>query len=210
MEANKNIFASSFTLIIILIILYLYMFNPILLSLNEMGTIKLLYPLALIFFLSKKNFSLFTVYPKESLIFLLLALFTLIRAGFGGDITLTRVMIVSFIENIIIANAIVFLIVKYLPKFDLRTLIIYTSFVGSLITLACILNPSMNIYIKTQIIVTSNLMEEMDFRGFGIAESLTFSYGVLQGIAASLCLLDMHKKKVLYVFYTIASHISNV
>jgi hypothetical protein len=91
--------------------------------------------------------------------------------------------IVSWIPNIAGNN---------IQKVFIRYLLI-TASVGAAITVACILNPSFNEFVRSS--VNKVAYEAMDeyranvvYRGFGISEVLTYSYGIIQGMFFVLCL----------------------
>ena len=125
--------------------------------------------------------------------------YTLFRTAFGGDDSAIRVFAVAFYENIFISIFLMVFLVN-LKKSDWLDSIIITGIVGALISVFSLLNPSINLFIK-DIQVLSEFSMESDFRSFGLAEGLTFSYGISQAII--LCLLIINsKKRMLFLLFT--------
>jgi hypothetical protein len=183
----------------IIVALYVFINNPILVSLGGIGTIKILYLLAfayLIFF--KKLSELFNLFSKELLLFILIIVFSFVRAAFGGEISYVRTFIVSLIENIILTNFLAYILIKE-PDSNWKTPIIHVGILGAIISTACFVSPIINIFTKT-LQVSNDFIYESDFRNFGLAGELAFSYGITQGIILSLYLLNL-KNNYHYVLF---------
>lgn len=187
--------------VLFIFFLYLYINNPLLQLTNGIGSIKLLYPIALIYILKnlRQSIYFFKLIDKEIIVFICLFFYTLFRTAFGGDDSAIRVFAVAFYENIFISIFLMVFLVN-LKKSDWLDSIIITGIVGALISVFSLLNPSINLFIK-DIQVLSEFSMESDFRSFGLAEGLTFSYGISQAII--LCLLIINsKKRMLFLLFT--------
>ena len=187
--------------VLFIFFLYLYINNPLLQLTNGIGSIKLLYPIALIYILKnlKQSLYFFKLIHKEIVVFICLFVYTILRTAFGGDDAAIRVFAVAVYENIFISIFLVVFLVN-LKKSDWLDSIIITGIVGALISVFSLLNPSINLFIKG-IQVLSEFSMESDFRSFGLAEGLTFSYGISQAII--LCLLIINsKKRMLFLLFT--------
>jgi hypothetical protein len=67
--------------------------------------------------------------------------------------------------------------------------VVITGFIASVITILLILYPELNDFVRSSLISYSlHGVEQFWFRGFGIAEGLAGSYGVIQGIILGICL----------------------
>lgn len=187
--------------VLFIFFLYIYINNPLLQLTNGIGSIKLLYPIALIYILKnlRQSIYFFKLIDKEIIVFICLFFYTLFRTAFGGDDAAIRVFAVAFYENIFISVFLMVFLIN-LKKNDWLNSIIITGIVGALISVFSLLNPSINLFIK-DIQVLSEFSMENDFRSFGLAEGLTFSYGISQAII--LCLLIINsKKRMLFLLFT--------
>lgn len=178
--------------ILLLLCLYIFINNPILELTGGIGTIKLLYPITLLCIFLNLNWSLvyFKLFRKEMVIFTLLLLFTIFRSAFGGDEMYIRTMATSFFEVIFVSIFLSIFLFK-LEKDNWLNNIFLVGFAGAIISVVSLLNPEFNQYIKG-LQVLSEYSKEATFRSFGLADGLTFSYGISQGII--LCLLILNSK----------------
>jgi hypothetical protein len=189
-------------LIVVIIITYIYINNPLFSILNGIGSIKLLYPFVfLAFFLNGEKVRHFIhLYKKETVIFFLIFLYVLLRSALGGDLAYLKSVVVAFVESLLMAYFIVDICLNRIRSVHLETIIIYVGLIASIITIYCISNPQFNYYVRTELIKFPERLMALDFRGFGISESLTYSYGITQGIALSLCFVKLSKHKLYLIF----------
>lgn len=193
-------FDSYLKSIFLFIFLYLFINNPILEVTDGIGSIKLLYPIAIFYlFIYRKTFIYFlNLFKNEIFIFLLLIIFTVFRSAFGGDGIYIRIMAVAFFENIIISSFLVILVVK-LKNISLLNNLIVVGAVGGILSCVALLNPGFNIFLKG-IQVLSDFSSEALFRSFGFADGLTYSYGISQAIILSVLILNSKNRAKFFLF----------
>lgn len=190
MSINKKINLFSVKYIAIIIALYLFINNPVLVSLGGIGTIKILYPIGFIYLIFYNKLSeIAKMFKKEIVFFILIILFSFIRAAFGGEMDYVRTFIIALIENIIIANFLAYILIRN-PDSNWKTPVIHIGILGAIISTACFANPTINIFIKN-LQVSNDFIFENNFRNFGLADGLTYSYGITQGVIFSLLLLNL-------------------
>lgn len=177
-----------------IICIYIYINNPILVMTNGIGTIKILYPIAIMYLIyyHRSSIYLFTVFKTETILFILLLIFTIFRTAFGGNELYIRSMTTAAFENVIITAFLAIFLMKNKGDNWLNSIIL-VGIVGALISVACLTNPSINIYIK-ELQVLNDFSTEATFRSFGLADGLTFSYGISQGIILSILILNSQNK----------------
>ncbi len=189
--------------ILFFIVLYIYLYNPIF-KIIVFGSIKLLLFIAIIYILLHnkigfivKNFS------KEIFFTFLLVLYNIIWAAFGGidSLTTAYVHIVWFLEGFIIPIFIIFKFKDYFLKYDFKKIFIFIGSIASLITFFLILNPEINANVRDKVIVDSLdlFSDKWTFRGFTIAESSAFGYGITQGLILGFCLFQLQKNYLYFI-----------
>jgi len=189
--------------ILFFIVLYIYLYNPIFKFIG-FGSIKLLLFLSLIFILlSNKVGFIIKSFSKEIFFTFLLVLYNVVWAIFGGidSLAAAYTCIVWFLEAFIIPILIIFQFKDFLLKYEFKEISIFVGFIASLITFILILNPNINIYIRDNVIVDSLdlFSNKWTYRGFAIAESSAFGYGIIQGLILGICLFQFQlQKKYLY------------
>lgn len=191
--------------VIIIILLYLYIFNPPF-SFLPVGPIKFIYVICLFYFISKKKFqSFYNLFKVEIVLSLIILLFTYFRGIVLGDaVVYMRNNFSFFFESLFLPY---FLVVYYKSKLkdgDMLDTIIIVSFIAALITVVLIAFPSISNFVNNSLLSTNNvtiLEDEMSsFRRFGLAEGLTYGYGIVQGIVLAICLYLVEKDKKYYLF----------
>lgn len=199
---------------IFLVMLYLYVHNPILPF--GIGSVKLLYPFALLFiFFKVKTFSRYlSLFRTECILLLLLIVYSVFEFLFSGEPDTMRLHIVGFMEYFVLP----FFLIQgmRLPggkeeDHFIRFMLI-TACVGAVITTACLLVPSFNEFVRST--ANAYVLESMDefrastsYRGFGISEDLTYSYGIVQAIffAITLYCFKDHKWVLPFSFLILLS-----
>ena len=117
------------------------------------------------------------------------ALFT-VTWGAGDGQRVAYQHIIWFLESFFISVFFVTFFQDVLQKITWEKSIILVGLVASLITVFLILNPSVNEFIRSSVIIDSLEQQEgtdWDFRGFSISDGAAFSYGVIQGLILAFC-----------------------
>lgn len=186
--------------ILLLLFLYLFINNPILQITDGIGSIKLLYPIAILYLFINRKATIYFIklFKTEVFIFFLIFLFTVFRTVLGGDGTYIRIMGVAFFENIFISIFLVIFIQKLKNSNMLSSLVIVGA-VGGIISSVALLNPSFNFFLKG-IQILSDFSSDALFRSFGLADGLTYSYGISQGIILSVLILNSKDRLKYFLF----------
>ena len=180
--------------LIFIIILYLFVNNPIFVGI-EIGSVKLLYIIALLFFLfNRKSILVFKRYKTESILYLLLIIYVLLRTIFGSDSDMLRTIIVAFIECLILPVFIVEFYYKYLSKTYFYKPILIVGSIGAVISSLCFFIPEINLFFRS----IQQMTEEMFYienRGYGLSEGLTYSYSLVQACIFYIGLTNLKTNK---------------
>lgn len=136
---------------------------------------------------------------KKELTFILFFIFYCsLRALLGGDSSFISMWVRTFFEFFLFS----FVIIDILRKIGVSSLdglnatLIMLGSVGAIISTACIVNPAFNMIVKAHFSVyNDSYLSELTYRCFGISDSLTYSYGIIQGIILLLCIIYIKKFK---------------
>lgn len=193
--------------ILIFIFLYIYLYNPIFVFV-KIGLIKVLLLFSFIFII--KNWGKLKRYLEDYGEVLKLLLFSIIYCFIvillnSGNANTPYTMFVWLLETTFIP---MFLIKQVFLKYKLSLLgsLLPISIIAACISLFLLINPSINDFVLGGIIekpFENNL--GVWSRCFGIAEGLTNSYGIIQGIFASICLLKGRESAKYYLFAILIS-----
>jgi len=175
-----------------IIILYLYVYNPVF-SFIGIGSVKLLLVFFIIYSLFNKKTLHYLFYFKGEFFFtILLVTYSLLTSLRSNELTFKQgyLFFIWFVESIYIPILLIVIFINEFKKYSWEKLILIIGTIASLLSLILILNPELNEYVKYTLIAYSG--EENDFydliRGFGLAEGLRGSYGMVQGMILGLCL----------------------
>ena len=82
----------------------------------------------------------------------------------------------------------------------IKSLLIMACIAGS-ISCVCLFSPSFNVFTKSIQVITNDYLLENTFRGFGIGDGLTFTYGVILGsiCALGICLISKYRWFILFI-----------
>jgi hypothetical protein len=196
-----NFFIKSAVLILLV---YFYLYNPIFFSLKMIGTVKFILALAAIgLVFHKRSGQYLSLFRKEAYLLAILCGYTFVVAIFGDGTALVMpyMQIVWFAECFIVPVFFMLYFRDIIEGYGWKTLITTVGIIAALITVSLIISPATNIYVRSSVIHES-LDEAAEgpiyFRGFTIAESSSYAYGIIQGLICSLCLMKV-KENFLYV-----------
>jgi len=165
-----------------LLLLYLFIYNPPFQFLSVSPVELMIIPAFLYIAVSWKWYPFLKIFWAEILIFLLIALYSYFRDLGSIDSVFFRANILLLLESLVIPYFIILLYSKIKGKENLIKEVIYIGIFASLITLAMIAIPSLNALIRNQVLKGNEFDEFLTFRSFGLAEGLTFAYGIVQGL----------------------------
>ena len=188
--------------IILIIFLYIYLYNPIF-QILDFGLIKILLFISILYLIiSKKGYLFITLFKNEIIFSLILIIYSSLIV-FWGDGTAFKVPythLVWFLECFVIPFFLMFFFREIFQKRSWEYIIVNAGLIASLITLFLILNPEINFFIRDTVIrdIPINISDPKTLnRGFTIAENSTYGYGIIQGLILVICLFSM-KKNYLY------------
>ena len=180
-----------------IIILYLYVYNPVF-SFIGIGSVKLLLVFFIIYSLFNKKTLHYLFYFKVEFLFtILLVTYSLVTSLRSNELTFKQgyLFFIWFVESIYIPIVLIIIFINEFKKYSWEKLILIIGVIASLLSLILILNPELNEYVKYTLIVSSG--EENDsyhfIRGFGFAEGLRGSYGMVQGMILGICLKEVRE-----------------
>ena len=188
--------------LLFIILAYIYLHNPLLSPLNGLGSIKLLYPLIFLFlFIYPKNINSFLNKYKDIFsVYLILIFYCSLRSAFGGDDVFIYLQIVAIIENLFLPYVLVVLFLKKIKQCNFFKMLLVVASVGSIISFVCIVFPSVDYFVRNQLQITTDFLQENIFRGFGLSSELTYSYGIIQGVLLSIGMISFKENKW-FVFF---------
>jgi len=180
-------------------LLYVYFHSPI--YNNSVFTFRYLFIFALLYVVLNANAFLqyLRLFRKELTFVIVLILICAIRAAFGGVTTVLVMWVRSIFEFFIIPFAIIQIMNKNIigELYDIRRLLLIVGCVGTVITLACVTLPPVNLYVKSMwtVVEEDSYLATLTYRCFGISDNLTYSYGIIQGIILLIGLIYMKDYK---------------
>lgn len=190
--------------VLLIFVLYIYLYNPYLQVLGT-GAIKLIWLMALVYFTFKPTRLLTVLKFKVEFAFIFLILGYTALISFlhsGANTAIPYNYLIFIVDCLIVPIAITAFFKKSLDIQDIDNKLIVTGLIAAVISVFLVVNPEVNTYIRDNIILdeldTADSVGYLKYiRGFTIAESSTFGYGVIQGLVFSLIL---HQRKVNYYY----------
>lgn len=187
----KSFLLNFFKYLVLILVLYLYIHNPLLRIINGVGAAKLLYllPFAFLYGTYRKDL---VCYSKTVIVTFIIIVYTLLHVLLGGDSTYFHNAIVALIEVVLCGIVLAHFIVK--SKINYTELIVWFGIVSAALTIVCILLPDVNNFIKNDIVVTNDSLLITERRGFGLSDSLTYNYGMVMSVVFLILLTDSNLK----------------
>lgn len=171
-----------------------------------MGSIKILYPILIVYAIYNWDYvsPFFKSFKTERNFFIFFIILTFLRAIVGGDFVVAYQHIVLLIENFFLPICLMALFYKDWVGIDQdfsKAIIIVGSLAAS-ISFACFVNPQIQEIVKNQLQNwgSGGYLSRLDYRGFGLGESLTYSYGIVQGLILGIGILLFKNYKWIVFF----------
>lgn len=174
---------------ILVIVLYIYLHNPIMA--NGIGSCKLLYIFGILFVVAKASrFTRYiSLFKTEFYLLLVLIVYSVFEFMRSGEPNTMRLHVVGLMEYFVLP----FFLINYIKfigegeKGSFIKILLIVGSIGAIITTACVTSPSFNEYVrltfnKAVLASTDEFRANTMYRGFGISEGLTYSYGIIQGM----------------------------
>ena len=182
----------------VIVLLYLYIFQPPIISKYIFVSIEFI---IFIIFQSLSNwqpfFKFYRIFKVEINILLLCVVYTIVRDLMSGEIVYSSRIPYFTFQAFFFSNYIIW----QFRRENIEKYLLYTGIFASLVTIAIMVNSSVNSfvmnYMREELANYENF--EIRYRGYGFSENITFTYSYVLGICASICLLKTNKK-ILYVF----------
>jgi len=167
------------------------------------GSVKIVLLIAILYIVAKKKTIYFIhLFKNEILFTLILVAYSLLTSllGDGSALTVPYKHVIWFMECFIVPSFFMFFFKDIFHRLAWETVVVPVGFFASLITFYLIMNPDINFIIRTSVIENAEKVSSQYsiFRGYSIADGANFSYGIVQGLILSICLLSI-KKNILYV-----------
>ncbi|MCH6234327.1 hypothetical protein [Cognataquiflexum rubidum] len=152
------------------------------------------------------------LFEIEVLMTLLLVSYSIAIVLIGeNSFSIPYVHIIWYLECFLIPTFFLFLFRSTFSWLSWETIIVHVGLLAALITIFLILNPVTNLFVRNSIIIDSLdsiSSDNWDFRGFTIAESSSYGYGIIQGLILAICILSIKKNlmfliPILFLFISI-------
>ena len=186
---------------LMMLLTYLYVFNPPFQQL-PISPSKVLYLILLPIFFLKYKRVFFSEYMPEVKIFLAIIFYTfLVKLSTSSDTIYAQTNIFLLIESLFNAFTLTCLLF-WVFEDKVERVFFWCSVIASLISVYLIVNPGLNDFVRNSLLVPERDLEAgfFSFRSFGISESLLFTYPVSLGIASCLSLEYAKKQPIYYLF----------
>lgn len=198
--------------LLFVVLVYIYLHSPMFSFGGGIGSIKYLYPMALLFFIFN-NRKMYELYKYRDIIFVyfIIFLYLMYVCAVGSDTLFLYNTIISFVQTLVLSCFLTSVLFEYLPGVSMYRILFIVSSLASIITFLCFLKPEWNMYVRFHLQSLSDYLQENDFRGFGVSEGLTFAYGVIQGMTLSIWILKRKYDKwyALFVPFVLLSILVN-
>lgn len=186
---------------LMMLLTYLYVFNPPFQQL-PISPSKVLYLILLPIFFLKYKRVFFSEYMPEVKIFLAIIIYSfLVKLSTSSDTIYAQTNIFLLIESLFNAFTLACLLF-WVFEDKVERVFFWCSVIASLISVYLIVNPGLNDFVRNSLLVPERDLEAgfFSFRSFGISESLLFTYPVSLGIASCICLENAKEKPLCYLF----------
>lgn len=188
--------------VVFLIILYLFVFNPVFGPFTGIfSLVNIFVLLGIVGYIMKPEVISYYIRANRDIFFLIIYLlfFALIRNGMEGATSVMTQHLLGMLRLFFVVPFIIYYHDKLRLGDNLNMIkcFIIIGVVGSLITLLCIVNPGFHEYLTTSVMQYSKEQQNVWFygiRGFGFAQLLTSDYGYLMGIFFGLGCFCYNKK----------------
>ena len=195
--------------LIIIIVLYIYIFNPVFRILG-LGLNNILLLMSIFYAILKfRDFRKYiTAYRAELLILIISSIYLMIRITTSNDDDTSPFLLLQmFLSLLFIPIFLVNVVLSKVKDKGFFNIIIAVGLVGAIISIMCLVSPSFNQFIRdVQIEKEMVSVENLGLsrvRSFGLGGNLTSAYGYMMGLLASICMLKLtDEKKLKYLFYS--------
>lgn len=199
-----------------IIVLYIYLYNPPFVMVG-FGLIKILLLIAIFYFFRHKSclrpYKPYLEYMGAITAFMVIYTLLIVTINSGNALNTPYGLVLWYLESVYLPVYVVESYAKEFNRSGFFNILLLLGFGASIISTILLIRPDLNNLVLGSVIT---IPYENNFgywsRCFGIAEGLTNSYGIIQGVFASLCLLFLSKGKwhyaLFFVFLTLATMVN--
>lgn len=186
---------------LMMLLTYLYVFNPPFQQL-PISPSKMLYLILLPIFFLKYKHLFFGEYKPEVKILLSIIFYSfLVKLSTSSDTIYAQTNIFLLIESLFNAFTLACLLF-WTFEANVERAFLWCSVISALISVFLIVSPGVNDFVRNSLLVPERDMNAdfFSFRSFGLSESLLFTYPVSLGVASCLSLEYAKKQPIYYLF----------
>jgi hypothetical protein len=207
-------FGKYFKAILIIVSVYVYIFDPPIKGLPNLIWLFLPIVVGYLMYYSLIG-KLLYLFKNEIILIILISVFTILRDIDWTNGTSSKNFLYVNVSLLIEAVPFSFFIADIcsrklkLPQGKtsderLVNVILWTCFFAALISFVLLINPSLNNLMNNKVLESSDYQKSNLLRGFGFSALLFYSYGLVQGIAAAIILLKMAEGRKHFLVYFIS------
>lgn len=183
--------------IFLVVALYFLLLNPAFTFMGGRHSVMLLWPLVILL-CNKRYRGGIDLHRGFFSIWFLLTIYIVFRTVIGG---IPQYLINQFLMLLDVLIAYILIRVSSVNNIDMIKVLLIMSCIAGVISIACLFSPSFNDYTKSIQVITNESQIKHTYRGFGIGEGMTFTYGVVLGsiTALGICLIKNYKWFVFFI-----------
>jgi len=195
-------------LFLLVVALYLFLYTPVFTFIG-VDSMYFLYPLLLLFFIPKYRKGI-NKYHNVLKTWVVLFIFVFARTLLGGESFFLISTIGILLESILLSYIIVKIAI--LNDINLERSLLIVSSIAAVISSLCLFIPDFNLFIKSILVNKNEYLEDNFFRGFGLADQLTYFYGLIQGFICAFGIIYLNKYRwfLFFIPFVILSVLINV
>ena len=190
-----------------IILLYIFIFQPPFTSRTLYFVLEVLIFITYAYIRPKKLYDLIIKFKSEIILMLIILTYTLLRDLFAFEIVFSLRSISWFFQTFLFPLFIISIFNQNIDNKDnnhsnLFSISYWAVILASIFSLLLLINDSLNEFYKSLTVIdyTTIKYNTRIYRGYGIAENLTFTYSYLLGLIAGYSLYILQKKWI-YIIY---------
>ena len=193
----------------VFIVLYIYIFNPVF-AFPGFGFVNFMIGFAGIYAILyfRRFLSYLVLYKKEAFLTVLMIVYAYFRTKSPDSNAADTVstMIIWVLSTLLVSIFLVDAFFSRQNNFVFFESVLHVAYAAAMISVLAALFPPFNSFIRSiQTSIEFEAAEHVaDYRLFGLATNLSSSYGYVQGILASYCLLNLKKNSLRNTIYFLA------
>lgn len=195
---KKRTLRNMFLYPLMMLLTYLYVFNPPFLQL-PISPSKILYAILLpIFFLKYKRAFLREYMPEVKVFFAIILYSFAVKILTSSEAIYAQTNLFLFVESLFNAFTLACLLFRFFED-NVERVFLWCSVVAAFVSVFLILSPGTNEFVRNSLLIPERELDAdfFAFRSFGVSESMLFTYPVSLGVASCLC-IEFAKERSLY------------